>query len=208
MKYIYVIRNSVNGKVYIGQTKYKDTRYKQHMSTLNKQNHFNYKLQEDYNVFGEECFTYRILEVVQDNKCYERENYWINFYGGIDSTKVYNMQTSDRKNTDYRIRKSNAYTGNHPNPFKGLTHEEMYGKEKAEKMRKINSEKHKNKTPAYIPYKGKVKLMDGTLIEVTPILIKTIEDLRSQGCKYKDITAITGVKTNGIYNILHHKLKL
>ena len=208
MRYIYVIRNTKNGKVYIGQTRYKELRFEQHIKSLKLNKHFNYKLQEDFNTFGEDAFTYRILEVVQDKESYKREDYWINSYGGIDNVMVYNMQTSHIKNSDYRQRKSIAYTGNHPNHFKGMTHKEIYGEQKAEQMRKINSDKHKNKKPSYIPYKGKIKCVDETLLTVTPEVITTVKNLRNNGYKYKQITKITGIKTNGIYNIIYDKLKL
>lgn len=208
MKYIYKITNIKNGKVYIGQTKYRDMRFKQHLDELKRGKHYNYRLQHDFDTFGEDCFKYEILQVVSDDKAYLSEDYWIDYYGGIDNVNVYNMQKQHYKSSEYKARKSVAYSGNHPNPHKGMTHVEMYGAETAEKMRKINSEKHKGKSNV-VPYQGKVKMLNGEFIIVTPDLMHQIKHLKfDMRLTYVEIQTLTGIGESGLFNICKDRIKL
>ena len=66
---IYQILNKQNGKVYIGQTIRGELRWKDHLSSLRGQRHENKKLQQDFNLFGEEAFEWEILfELPKDEK--------------------------------------------------------------------------------------------------------------------------------------------
>lgn len=132
----------------------------------------------------------------------------MDYYGGINSTQIYNMQKHHSKNNEYRVRKSIAYTGNHPNHFKGMTHEQIYGKERAELMRKSNSDKHKGKQPTYIPHKGKVKMLDGSYIIVTKQLFEYVHQLRKNGCTYQQIIDDTNIGYSGVFNILRNKINM
>ena len=59
----YKITNTKNLKFYIGITEKKtEERIKQHYSKLRSNSHVNYKLQEDWNKFGEESFIWETLE--------------------------------------------------------------------------------------------------------------------------------------------------
>lgn len=89
---IYIIRNRINSKVYIGETTmgYK-ARFSQHCkhSTRIKRH---YKLYEAMNTFGVENFYVELLEDnVPINKMYEKEIFYIkkynSFYNGYNSTK-------------------------------------------------------------------------------------------------------------------------
>lgn len=55
---IYLIRNLVNGKVYIGQTQNFASRKGGHLYTLRKKLNQNYKLQADFDEFGEVAFEF------------------------------------------------------------------------------------------------------------------------------------------------------
>lgn len=88
---IYRIRNTVNGKVYIGSAKNFIKRWKRHQTSLDKNKHCNIRLQRSYNIHGKTSFVYEIIELVEyeKNKIIERENYYIQLY--------------DSKNTGYNI---------------------------------------------------------------------------------------------------------
>lgn len=59
----YLIRNVVNGLVYIGSTKYPiEKRWKTHLRNLRRNEHSNSHLQEDYNKHGEFSFTIEVLK--------------------------------------------------------------------------------------------------------------------------------------------------
>lgn len=59
---VYAIRNNANGKVYIGESLNISRRWKYHKEELNNGTHHNYKLQEDWNIYGEASFTFKVIE--------------------------------------------------------------------------------------------------------------------------------------------------
>jgi len=63
---VYKITNKENEKVYIGKSNDIDGRWKTHIRFLDANNHYNYKLQEDWNRYGEDCFTFEILEDITE----------------------------------------------------------------------------------------------------------------------------------------------
>ena len=88
--YIYIIKNKINEKVYIGQTlRSVEERFKQHMKPSNHKKH--YKLYRAMNKYGNDNFYYEILESnVCEDIIDEREIYWIEKYdsykNGYNST--------------------------------------------------------------------------------------------------------------------------
>ena len=64
---IYSITNTINGKKYIGSTaKNFKTRYTQHLSKLRSGKHRCKHLQSAYNKYGNDCFLFKIEEVIDD----------------------------------------------------------------------------------------------------------------------------------------------
>lgn len=60
---IYTITNRVNGKVYIGESLDIYRRWhKEHIPKLRKKQHYNKELQNDFNKYGEENFSFEVLE--------------------------------------------------------------------------------------------------------------------------------------------------
>lgn len=200
IKTIYKIQCVKNNKVYIGQTKNYTKRRKEHINDLKNNRHCNEYLQTDYNKFGVQSFVYSVIELVEDNLGNEREDYWMNFYGGINSQNIYNSMNSINKSIYMKRKLSNYY--------KGRNHIEIYGEEKANKMKLLNSIKHKGKKPTYIPYKGKVKNLNNIMVEVTPTLYKKIHNLRKQGLTYQQISIYTNIKVNGVRNIVLNNIHL
>lgn len=75
---IYLVRNSLNGKVYVGSTKDFRGRFCNHKSALRLGKHPNPRLQAAWNKYGENCFVFEVAEVVTDlEKILEREQAWI-----------------------------------------------------------------------------------------------------------------------------------
>lgn len=76
MFYFYKIVNNLNNKQYIGITEDFFRREKEHFYLLGKNKHPNYKLQEDYNLYKREAFSFELIEALDfENieKAYEYE---------------------------------------------------------------------------------------------------------------------------------------
>ena len=97
---IYKIENTVNGKVYIGQSVDITDRWEHHRSELKNNRHGNAHLQASWNKYGEDSFTFTVLEECTRKELQEREKDWISFYDsysngynqtlGGDGTKIIN----------------------------------------------------------------------------------------------------------------------
>lgn len=74
---IYKITNIVNFKSYIGSaTCLKSRLYYSHLKELRDNIHYNKKLQNAFNKYGEQNFTFEILEECEKEKLIEREQYY------------------------------------------------------------------------------------------------------------------------------------
>ena len=61
MEGVYIIRNLINGKIYIGSSKNIKNRLKTHLNMLKKNIHHSIDLQVDFNKYGEDNFESEIL---------------------------------------------------------------------------------------------------------------------------------------------------
>lgn len=74
---IYKIVNNLNGKFYVGSSTNLHKRESDHFSGLRRGNHPNLYLQRSYNTYGEENFTFCILETCEIVYLLEREQHYI-----------------------------------------------------------------------------------------------------------------------------------
>lgn len=77
---IYVIVNTVNGKVYVGQTSDFRTRWNKHKSSLILGIHDNRHLQAAWSKYGQDVFEFQILEHCSTKQLTEREQYYLDLY--------------------------------------------------------------------------------------------------------------------------------
>lgn len=92
MKGIYQITNLKSGKLYIGQSVDVEKRIKDHIYELSHGIHQNRYLQSAWNKYGKSNFVFSVLETVSEELLTEREKYWVDFYGGYESDKLYNLR--------------------------------------------------------------------------------------------------------------------
>jgi len=80
---IYSIKNTKNGKRYVGSSINFLNRTRAHLQLLKDNKHINSKLQRSYNKYGKENFIIEILEEFENTTKefqFEREQYYMDFY--------------------------------------------------------------------------------------------------------------------------------
>lgn len=88
---IYIIRNVVNGKCYIGKSETDiKKRWQAHLTLLNNNKHYNAYLQRAYNK-NVASFEFDILETCTVEECDDKEKYWINELKSYDRSYGYNL---------------------------------------------------------------------------------------------------------------------
>ena len=85
MGYIYKITNSINGRVYIGQTRRNvRTRWREHIYySYHQAKHYHAILHAAIRKYGKEAFEVSIIEECENDRLNEREIYWIKQYNSI-----------------------------------------------------------------------------------------------------------------------------
>lgn len=74
---IYQIRNTKNGKRYIGSAKCFRVRWNAHRALLVKGEHHSPHLQSSWNKHGEDSFAFEVLEVCDVRRLISREQWWL-----------------------------------------------------------------------------------------------------------------------------------
>lgn len=97
MRYIYVIRNIVNTKVYVGQTKNPKSRKADHFCAARSGNS-NYHIHRSMHLHGVENFSFEILEECEDDVTNERERHWIAHFDSFNPEKGYNLTKGGDQN--------------------------------------------------------------------------------------------------------------
>lgn len=92
---IYLIMNTVNGKVYVGKALCIYRRIKNHVGALNmKSKDENRHLINAWFKYGRSSFKYEVLEYLDKNesKIAERELYWMGHYSSLNRKNGYNLR--------------------------------------------------------------------------------------------------------------------
>ena len=95
---VYLIRNIINEKVYIGKSTDLLHRYRQHTSNLRTGMHPNQEMKNDYNLYGGNAFLFDIIEecILGDMKKIEQE--WIDVWWNDGILYNRHKQVSKRSN--------------------------------------------------------------------------------------------------------------
>lgn len=167
MGYIYKISNTINNKIYIGQTvkKRPTDRFSQHRYEArhlsNNSKHVSI-LHEAMAKYGVDNFLFEIIEEVENNLLDEREQYWICYYNSItpngynitkggNGTKGYSREQSIEERLK-RQQSNKQYFINHPEAiekYKEQTRALWQNKEYAEKVKSGIQNYHKNNPNAF-----------------------------------------------------------
>ncbi len=99
---IYLIKNKINNKKYVGSTINFKKRWGQHISALNKNSHDNSYLQKSWNKYGMDNFEFSVIEEVIINDLLEREQYYINYYNVSNRNDGYNLLPTAGNNLGYK----------------------------------------------------------------------------------------------------------
>lgn len=87
---IYIIKNTVSDKVYVGQTKVSlKLRFQNHLSAA--RNGKDYIIGKAIRKYGEDKFYIELLEECTVEELNEREKYWIAFFNSTDNRFGYNI---------------------------------------------------------------------------------------------------------------------
>ena len=92
MSGIYAIRNSLNGKMYIGSASDICSRIYIHKRDLRVSKHHSIHLQRSWKLHGENSFEFFLVELVENVSCLlEREQYWMDESNCCNKHKGYNI---------------------------------------------------------------------------------------------------------------------
>ena len=88
---IYMIKNLINNKIYIGLSKNLKDRLYRHKSKLKLNKHHNRHLQYAYNYYGSNSFSFSVIEKCSLDIIDQREKHYINFYKSNNRKFGYNI---------------------------------------------------------------------------------------------------------------------
>lgn len=75
---VYLIKNNVNNKIYVGSTSTSfNNRFSSHLRSLIQNKHHSKYLQNAWNKYGKNSFSFIILETCKKNDCIKKEQYYI-----------------------------------------------------------------------------------------------------------------------------------
>lgn len=100
---VYCIRNTINGKVYVGSAAVSfRSRWNHHQTFLRRGKHCNGYLQNAWNKYGEAAFVFEILEECFPLSCMDREQAWIDKLKAATAKRGYNLRPAAHSALGYR----------------------------------------------------------------------------------------------------------
>lgn len=88
---IYRITCTSTGKIYIGSAINLQSRWRVHKHGLRQNKHHSITLQRAWNKYGEQAFTFEVLELVLPPFLIEQEQHWLDTFQPFDPTIGYNI---------------------------------------------------------------------------------------------------------------------
>jgi hypothetical protein len=112
MRYVYVLRNLINGKVYVGQTKNPVARKAGHFYGAKKCH--DRPLYRSIRKHGAENFSFEVIEECDDTVINEREQFWVAHFDSFNPEKGYNLTSGGNQHylvseeTKQRLRRNHV----------------------------------------------------------------------------------------------------
>lgn len=130
---IYSIKDTINNRIYIGQSVNVKIRLISHKSNLKAGKHKNVYLQRSYDKCNGEGFEFEVIEYCSIDELDEREKYWIEKYQSNHRDKGYNIQSGGHDGHTWNDEAKAARRGS-GNPMYGHHHSDEFVK----RIRMIN----------------------------------------------------------------------
>jgi len=106
---IYLIKNKLNNKVYIGQSISILERKNSHFKKLENNKHHSFHFQRSFNKYGKENFEFQILTICNESELNTLEEKYINEYKSDNREFGYNIILgNNKKSLESRIKLSNS----------------------------------------------------------------------------------------------------
>ena len=161
---VYKIENVITKQVYIGQTSDISKRWFFHKNTLRRNKNSNKHLQQSWNEYGENNFSFEVLSYCETKEeRFEKETYWFNYYSQtIGEDNIFNIgHTGNAHNTKEELRKwQSEYHKTHPN--KGMFKKGTIFSEEYRRKLSLASTKRK-KIAQYDAYGNLIKIYNGLI---------------------------------------------
>lgn len=155
---VYQIKNTKNGKQYIGSTKNKRKRWNSHKKALQRGEHHNIHLQRAWGKYGEEMFDFTILEIVKNgNSLLDREQFYLDKlspeYNIALDTKAtmegrkHTEKAKEKMSKTHKGKKNHMYGEKHTKKTKEKMKETAQGQEHSKEIKEKISETLKENPP-------------------------------------------------------------
>lgn len=205
---IYLIKNKINGHLYVGQAVDIKKRWLNHQNRLNNNNgRPNLHLQSAWNKYGENNFEFYVLERCSSNELNKREIYWIKKFNTCHNQNHYNMNEGGASNFGYKhtletkrrlskLRKGKPLSMEHRRKL-SLSHKNM-----SDEVRRNISEGHKGLKHSF-ETKRKISDSNKKFYKNNPNKIKKGKEHPRYGKKHtEEVKRTIGEKNKGENNAM------
>jgi group I intron endonuclease len=103
---VYIITNTNNNKIYIGETTNLENRFIEHLRRLLSNRHANEHLQNAVNLYSIQSFRFDVLEFCEAKDTKKREHYWVVNLHALDKNKGYNIKPTDPNKINLRSKET------------------------------------------------------------------------------------------------------
>lgn len=102
---IYQISNKIDDRVYIGSTNWLRDRYRHHKRQLTKGENPSILLQRFASKYGVDTLVFTVLEVIEEDKLLEREEYYLNLLNCKFNAMLTPLRQKGYKHTEKTVKK-------------------------------------------------------------------------------------------------------